>query len=103
MKKLGRTGKIKTAEMVYLTAFLLIVLSTLINVIVNLIIKNGENGILTSSDIHEFSKAIQKLMINTELRRKLALNGMYSCSQYSVEKVVDRWINLFESLYGNEK
>lgn len=67
------------------------------------IIKNGENGILTSSDIHEFSKAIQKLMINTELRRKLALNGMYSCSQYSVEKVVDRWINLFESLYGNEK
>ncbi len=43
MKKLGRTGKIKTAEMVYLTAFLLIVLSTLINVIVNLIIKNGEN------------------------------------------------------------
>lgn len=45
----------------------------------------------------------QKLMINTELRRKLALNGMYSCSQYSVEKVVDRWINLFESLYGNEK
>ena len=67
------------------------------------IIKNGENGILTSSDIHEFSNAIQKLMINTELRRKLALNGMYSCSQYSVEKVVDRWINLFESLYGNEK
>ena len=42
-------------------------------------------------------------MINTELIIKLALNGMYSCSQYSVEKVVDRWINLFESLYGNEK
>lgn len=67
------------------------------------IVKNGENGLLTKPDILDFTKAIQKLMTDDELRNKLAINGVRSCSPYTVEHVVDSWMCLIESMLKDEK
>lgn len=67
------------------------------------IVKNRENGLLTKPDVLDFSKAIQKLMADDELRKKLAINGVRSCSPYTVEHVVDSWMCLIESMLKDEK
>ncbi len=59
------------------------------------IIKNGENGfIVQNNNKKAFIEKICLLIDNTELRERMARNGMESVKKFSVENIVEKWNNV---------
>lgn len=63
------------------------------------IINNGINGLLVKDgDINGLAEAMKKLMGDESLRKEMSVRAREVTGIYSEEKVMDRWVALFEEL-----
>lgn len=63
------------------------------------LIADGENGYLVDEgDIKGFVFKLKKVMSDMELRRRMSQNALTSSGRFSEERVMQHWIELFESL-----
>ena len=61
------------------------------------IITEGENGLVVKDgDIDGLAESIVKLMKDDELRKRLGENAKRVVERYSEEKVMNKWVNLYE-------
>lgn len=65
------------------------------------IINNHHNGIrVEEGNISALADAMMELMQNSELRKRMSLEARKVTETYSEERVMRRWVTLFESLKG---
>lgn len=65
----------------------------------SLLIKNGDNGFLIQAyDKNEMAEAIEKLIQNAELRKKMSLSSTKRVFEFDVDTICDKWIELFNYL-----
>lgn len=71
---------------------------------VNQFVKDGYNGLTINRDSpdDELAKALEKLMIDTELREKLGRNGPDSVSEFSLKRYKESWARLITRLAGEK-
>lgn len=63
------------------------------------IIRDGNNGyIVTDGDIDTFAERLTKLMTDDVLRKKMSESALEISETFSEEKVMEKWIDLFETL-----
>jgi len=63
------------------------------------IISDGYNGrIVPNNDLEAFTSAITGLMSDETMRQTMARNAIESCKRFELEKVVQRWLQLFKEL-----
>lgn len=61
---------------------------------------DSSNGILVKDqDINEFALSMKKLIIDTELRTKLAIGAHIKANQFSKTNINSMWDNLFEKIW----
>ena len=65
------------------------------------LITNGYNGVLIEKpfDVQSFTKAMQKLMKNTDYWNALSQNGRIASEKYSVDNIVKEWYQLMDKSY----
>ena len=69
---------------------------------VNELIVDGENGILAENIEEDFAKNLEKLILDSKLRKKMGLNAKEMIKNYSEEKVVNMWDELIKTTYKNK-
>lgn len=63
------------------------------------IIKDNYNGLIVpNNDVELFAQRLMWLMQHQEERRQMAVNGLQSCQQFSMENIVKKWRELFQEL-----
>lgn len=63
------------------------------------IIKNGEDGLLAKyKDIEDLAQKINQLMSDSNYRRNMGEHAIRNIARYEPQTIMNRWINLFESL-----
>lgn len=63
------------------------------------IIKDGYNGfIVPNNNIKKFSNALTHLMLDEEKRKTMAINAVAKSSEFEIDKIVRKWIELFNNL-----
>lgn len=63
------------------------------------IIRQGENGLIVpDGDIDGLAEAMVRLMEDDELRRKMGENAKRVVETYSEEKVMGKWMDMFEEI-----
>ena len=68
------------------------------------IIKNGENGLLTTVGCaDELSEAIKSICCDTDFKDKIAKNARLSANEFNSETVLNNWINYIENVSSEEK
>lgn len=70
---------------------------------VNHLIKDGYNGYLVNDGIIPLSNALEKLMKNEELRKKMGKNAKEDMKQYSPEIIWDKWEKLIYDVVNDKK
>ena len=65
---------------------------------VNELIKDGENGYLCEDGVNEFAQALDKLMSDEKLRKKMGKAAKEDMKQYDSEKIWDMWEKLIEQV-----
>lgn len=61
------------------------------------LVQNGENGILLAPDQRDKSKladAIERLVVDNELRADMGRKGMINVEKYSNERILDQWLEV---------
>ena len=69
---------------------------------VNELIKDGENGFLCEEGVDAFAQALEKLMSDEKLRKKMGKAAKEDMKQYAPDRVWDTWEKLMEKIL-NEK
>lgn len=65
------------------------------------VVEDGKNGFLVAEgDVEAFAMQLKKVMADVDLRRKMSENALVASQRFSVEPVMTRWVELFESLAG---
>lgn len=68
------------------------------------IIENGKTGLLVKTTPEDFAEAIEKLLNNPELRRKLSENVLEEAKKYNWNKIVQKFEDIYsEVMYKNNK
>lgn len=68
----------------------------------NSIILDSIDGVLVEDEsVLEMASAIEKLIVNQELRFSLGLNAIHNVSRFSTSRTVDKWESLFKSVLDN--
>lgn len=63
------------------------------------IIRDGHNGrLLPTTDIQTFYKVASELMLSPDKRTELAKNGLDSCQRFSISKIGDKWMSIYNSI-----
>lgn len=63
------------------------------------IIQHGMNGIITPyGDVHKLAYNLQNIMNDESTRNQFMINAFDSCKKFEVNKIVDRWITLFNHM-----
>ncbi len=66
------------------------------------IIKDGENGVIVpDGDIDALAEAMMKLMGDDELRKRMGEEGKKVVETYSEEKVMSKWMKLYEEVVAD--
>ena len=66
------------------------------------IIKDGENGVIVpDGDIDALAEAMMKLMGDDELRKRMGEEAKKVVETYSEEKVMSKWIKLYEEVVAD--
>ena len=63
------------------------------------VVENGKTGLLVKPSPEHFAKAIEKLLNNSQLRKKLIKNGLEEAKKYNWDKIVEK----YEDVYQNVK
>lgn len=67
------------------------------------IITDGYDGLLVKwHDVKEFAAKMAMLMTDSDLRTKMALNGLDSCRRFRCEAIMDQWKQLLDKLTAQE-
>ena len=67
------------------------------------IIEEGENGLIVpDGDIGELADALVRLMKDDELRKRMGENAKKVVETYSEEKVMTKWVNLYEEAIADK-
>ena len=57
---------------------------------------DGENGIIVKDgDVAEFTENLKKLMLDDNLRNRLADKGLETCQRFTVSNLVDKWETIY--------
>lgn len=60
---------------------------------------DGENGfIIPEMDIDQYVEKLKLLMLDVDLRKQMAQNGIRTLEKFSVENITRQWVELFENL-----
>lgn len=63
------------------------------------IVTNNHNGcIIPENDLDAYANRMLELMKNKEERERIACNALESCKRFEPEKVINKWIQLTESV-----
>ena len=62
------------------------------------LIKDGENGYLCEDGVNAFAQALDKLMSDEKLRKKMGKAAKEDMKQYDSEKIWDMWEKLIEQV-----
>lgn len=63
------------------------------------VVDNGKNGFLVEEgNVSAFALQLRKAMADVELRKKMSRNALEASKKFSMEPVMSRWMQLFESL-----
>ena len=63
------------------------------------IISHGEDGIIVPlGNISELAKSIEWMITNKRERDRMSLNARLSTTQYQAEKIMPRWVKLFDDV-----
>ena len=65
---------------------------------VNELIKDGENGFLCGNGVDAFAQALEKLMSDEKLRKKMGKAAKEDMKQYAPDKIWDMWEKLIEQV-----
>ena len=65
---------------------------------VNELIKDGENGFLCEEGVDAFAQALEKLMSDEKLRKKMGKAAKEDMKQYAPDKIWDMWEKLIEQV-----
>jgi len=66
------------------------------------IIKDGVNGVLVPPrEVGKLASAMEQLMINGAERYRLASKGKHHAKQFTMDRVMPRWEELFERVSLN--
>lgn len=68
----------------------------------NFLVKEGRNGFLAKDDPLEFSKALQKLMDDADLRMRMGKNSLKETEEYQPEKIWNQWEELMKMVCREE-
>lgn len=69
---------------------------------VNDLIQDNYNGIIVeNNDIELYTKKLMSLMDDEVRRRTLAENAMKSSKEFRVDKICQKWLNLYEEIKSN--
>lgn len=63
-----------------------------------LVLHNTTGLVAASNDVVMFEKYFQELLENPTLREKFSLEAMQHVDQFSEQKVIEKWFNLYKSL-----
>ena len=67
------------------------------------IIEEGENGLIVpDGDIEGLAEALVRLMKDDELRKRMGENAKMVVETYSEEKVMTKWVNLYEEAIADK-
>lgn len=67
------------------------------------VIDDGVNGILASSgDVDGFAESLNQLIENETLRKRLGKNALASVKNFSIEKTVDKTIDLYHEVLATQ-
>ncbi|MCQ2137483.1 MAG: glycosyltransferase [Bacteroidales bacterium] len=68
------------------------------------LIENRKDGVIVpDNDLDAYTDELMWLMGNTVAREKIARSGMESVQRFTIEKVADRWLELFGQLQADNK
>jgi glycosyltransferase involved in cell wall biosynthesis len=59
------------------------------------VVENNKTGLLVKLTPEDFSKGIEKLLMNSKLREKLIENGLEEVKKYNWDRIVEK----FEKVY----
>lgn len=63
------------------------------------IITDGENGFTVKAfDEYEYVKKLSQLMSDTDMRNRMATNGIESINRFDAETIAGQWLYLFDNL-----
>jgi glycosyltransferase involved in cell wall biosynthesis len=63
------------------------------------IIEHDINGIIIeNNNIGEYVFKLRKLMTDNEYRRKMAINAIEACKKFSIDLIVNKWMDLFDKI-----
>lgn len=63
------------------------------------VVDNGKNGFLVEEgNVSAFALQLKKVMKDIELRKEMSWNALDTSKKFSIEPVMSRWMQLFESL-----
>lgn len=66
------------------------------------IINDGKDGfIVKDRNVHAFADRVCQLIENKELRRRMGQQAILTAQNYSANKIMPQWKQLFESLTNN--
>lgn len=63
------------------------------------IITDSYDGcIIPNDDLEAYANCMEELMCNREKRERIAKNGLESCRRFEINRIVEQWVKLIESL-----
>lgn len=63
------------------------------------IITDGHDGFLVpTKNIKMYADKLEELMNNQTVREQMALNGLISSQRFTIDKVIDKWVDMINSL-----
>lgn len=71
--------------------------------ITDLIIPDKTGIIVTPFDLNEYAQKLEKLMLDSFERKKIAIQAYQHVCNFSIKNIVEQWENLFKQLVNNEK
>ena len=69
----------------------------------NEIVKNGDSGFLVDPDPITFSEALEKLMVDYDLRVRMGRTGKAIISEFEPHKIWNKWFELIEKVLKQNK
>lgn len=62
------------------------------------IIKDNENGCITSDNLYDFTNRLTNLLFDEEQQKRLAINAIENSKRFAVSNIVDQWETLLKNI-----
>ena len=65
----------------------------------DIITDNYDGCIVHDGDINAYVNKLEWLMLNSNERKRIALNGLESCKRFIIDNYIDKWVDLLNRLF----